>query len=201
MNTHQETEVKFSVPELNAVAARLAEAGAELAVPRVYERNIRYENAQKTLKAQGIVVRLRQDQRARLTYKEPPQTGGDEDILSRFEAEVEVSDFDTMALILQKLGYSPAMTYEKYRTTYHLHDTEVVLDEMPYGSFVEIEGVPDAIRRVIPLLGLENARRHKSNYVQLFDRVRQQLNLTFDDLTFANFDGLAVPESAFEPPA
>lgn len=201
MNAHQETEVKFSVPALDAVAARLAEAGAELAVPRVYERNIRYENAQKTLKAQGIVVRLRQDQRARLTYKEPPQPGGDEDIPSRFEAEVEVSDFDTMALILQKLGYSPAMTYEKFRTTYRLHDTEVVLDEMPYGSFVEIEGVPDAIRRVIPLLGLENARRHKSNYVQLFDRVRQQLNLTFDDLTFANFDGLAVPESAFEPPA
>lgn len=198
---HRETEVKFYVPDLDPVTDRLFAAGAEVSASRVYERNIRYENAEKTLKAQGIVLRLRQDRRAYLTYKEPPQFIEDEDIPTRFEAEVEVSDFDTAAVILEKLGYTPSMIYEKFRTTYHLDDTEVMLDEMPYGCFVEIEGAPDAIRRVIPLLGLEHARRHKSNYAQLFDRVRERLNLDFTDLTFANFDGIAVPENAFEPRA
>jgi len=32
------------------------------------------------------------------------------------------------------------MMYEKYRTTFTIGSLEVVLDELPYGNFVEIEG-------------------------------------------------------------
>ncbi len=196
---YTETEIKLYVPNLATVEARLKEAGAKQVKPRLYERNVRYENADHTLTGRGIVVRLRQDDAIRLTYKEPPATSGDDaEISDRFEAEVTVSDFEAMQVILGRLGYYPHMVYEKYRTTYELDHTEVVLDEMPYGNFVEIEGPPDAIRAVRQKIGLSEARAFPQNYAQLFENVQQKLSLGFHDLTFANFAGIDVPESAFD---
>jgi adenylate cyclase class 2 len=196
MPSYTETEVKLYVPDLDAARARLQALDALLTVPRVYERNVRYENSARTLTASGIVVRLRQDTRTRLTYKEGAAAANG--IVSRTEIEVEVSDFAAMEAILARLGYFPHLVYEKYRTTFQLDNCEIVLDEMPYGSFVEIEGEAAAIETLIPRLGLESALRCTGSYMALFERVKQQLGLTFTDLTFANFAGIAVPASAFE---
>lgn len=199
MSDYQETEVKLGVDDLKAVAERLEATGATLHKQRLFERNVRYENADKTLTQQDIVVRLREDDRIRLTYKEPSEQTSD-DAHTRFEAEVEVSDFDAMEVILGKLGYQPHLIYEKYRTTYELDGTEIVLDELPYGDFVEIEGTTDAIRAVIDKLNLTDAARYETNYIGLFERVKQALDLTFNDLTFANFEGVDVPPEAFNEP-
>ncbi len=195
MTDTTETEVKLHYPDLAGMQTRLEAAGAELIVPRVFERNVRYENAEKTLSPRGIVLRLREDNHVRLTYKE----GGklEDGVVSRFEAEVEVSDFGVMQTILGKLGYAPYLIYEKYRTTYTLDGAEVVLDEMPYGNFIEIEGDKDTIERVMTRLGLQGARRYTQSYIVLFQIVKARLGLTCHDLTFANFEGVDVPESAF----
>jgi adenylate cyclase class 2 len=195
MPTPTETEAKFYTPDLKALEQRLREAGASLKAPRVFERNVRYENADQTLSQQGLVLRLRQDTRVRLTYKEP----GEEkpDMSSRPEWEVEVSDFEAMDTILGKLGYTPYLIYEKYRTTYELEGAEIVLDEMPYGHFTEIEGEEDTIRALVKTLGLQEATPQPSSYVRLFDQVKQALNLSFQDLTFKNFEGITVPGDLF----
>lgn len=195
MPTPTETEAKFYTPDLNALEQRLRAAGAVLAAPRVFERNVRYENADQTLTSQGLVLRLRQDTRVRLTYKEPGEALPD--MSSRPEWEVEVSDFDTMETILGKLGYVPHLVYEKYRTTYELDGAEIVLDEMPYGHFTEIEGEAETIRALVIKLGLQDAAPQPSSYVKLFDRVKQALNLTFQHLTFKNFEGITVPGDVF----
>lgn len=197
MTATTETEVKLYVTDHEQIQSRLTALGATLLHPRVFERNVRYENAAETLTSQGIVVRLREDSRVRLTYKSPGivQDG----IISRFEAEVDVSDFETMEVILGKLGYHPYMIYEKYRTTYTLADTEVVLDEMPYGHFVEIEGHQTAIEAVLGSLHLLDTPRMPASYARLFDNVRHHLNLDVNDLTFVNFAGVDVPFSAFRP--
>jgi len=191
-----EIEVKFYVPSLDEVETRLKQIGATLGVPRVYEHNIRYENADHTLTTNGIVVRLRQDKVARFTYKEPSEQLYD-GIATRFEAEVEVSDFDAMNLILERLGFSPFLIYEKYRTTYHLDDAEIVLDEMPYGTFIEIEGAAQQIENIVTELGLENQPRITMNYIQIFDALREHLKLDFTDITFANFEGIDIPNEIF----
>lgn len=198
MSDFQETELKLYVPDLKSVEVRLQELGADLAVPRVYERNVRYENKARTLTENGIVVRLRQDSRVRLTYKGPSEFG--DNVRTRFEAEVEVNDFNTMEIILEKLGYTPYMIYEKYRTTYLIDNAEVVLDEMPYGNFIEIEGDTETINSLVEKLRLQDAPRPLGSYAVLFDFVREHLKLDFTDLTFANFAGIDVPESALEPP-
>lgn len=195
LTPYNETEVKLYMPDLAGVQQRLEAAGAVLTAPRVYERNVRYDNRERTMTPHGMVIRLREDTRVRLTYKDDGTV--ENGITSRFEAEVEVSDFASMETILGKLGYTPYLTYEKYRTTYELDGTEVVLDEMPYGNFVEIEGDRAAIERVINVLGVGDARRYDGSYSTLFERVRQKLGLKFKDLTFANFEGVTVSSEDF----
>ena len=198
MTNYREEEMKLYVPELEPVAQRLEALGATLKAPRVHERNVRFENADGTMTMSGGVLRLRQDTRTRLTFKEGNESGLSSDVMSRFEAEVEVSDYDAMYTILYKLGFMPYVIYEKYRTTYELDDVEIVLDEMPYGNFVEMEGEG---RKLVPLrdrLGLQDAPNFRAGYIALFERVRNRLALPFNDLTFENFKGIRVPQIAFE---
>lgn len=197
---HFELEAKLWVTDLAALEVRLQSAGASLQAPRVLERNVRYEDVDGSLTPAGIVLRMRQDDRARLTYKGPAEEAPSAGLQARFEAEVTVDDFDTMALILERLGYRPFMSYEKYRTTYTLAGAEVVLDELPFGHFVEVEGEAAAIEQAILILDLGNAIRFSASYGELFDYVRANLALTFHDLTFENFAGIDVPLHAFRPP-
>lgn len=192
-NDYLEVEVKLLVDDLAAITRQLEILGAELQVPRVFERNVRYENAARDLIQRGIVVRLRQDERTRLTYKEPGTLI--DGIMRRFEAEVEVNDFATMDLILNKLAYKPEMVYEKFRTTYALAGSEIMLDELPFGPFVEIEGEPTQIDHIMHQLDLQDKPRIARSYVDVFAHLRQHLNLTFADLTFDNFKDIDVPAS------
>jgi adenylate cyclase class 2 len=205
--SHLETEVKILVPDLDAVRRRLeADPDAHLARPRVHEYNIRYEDAAGALTPAGIVLRLRRDApvgggaaRVRLTYKAPArqESAG---ASTRLEYEVEVSDFEEMDVILRRLGYRPFWVYEKYRMTYTLAGAEVVLDETPFGAFVEAEGEPGAIEAALARLGLADGRRLLESYAVLFGYVKSNLGLPFDDLTFDNFRDISVPVSAFSPP-
>lgn len=197
MPDYTETEVKLYVPDLVAVAKRLEEIGAKLSKPRVFEVNVRYDDSAGTLNREHKVLRLRRDTRIRLTYKDEGGERTASNALSRYEAEVEVSDFEVMDAILRKLGYRPYMIYEKYRTTYELDGAEVTLDEMPYGNFVEIEGDDETISRALERLNLEDAPRMLAGYAMLFENVKRHLGLDFQDLTFANFERVDVPQEAF----
>ena len=186
----QETEVKLHSPDLAAVRDALGAAGARLSKPRVFERNLRYDSADGALMAAGIVLRLRQDEAVKLTYKaDASMVDG---IVSRFEAEVEVSDFETMDVILRRLGYRVGLIYEKYRRTYELEGAEVVLDELPYGNFTEIEGDAATIERVLAMLGLGGYRRMSGSYTDIFVRLRERLELDVEDCTFDEFAGVDV---------
>lgn len=188
-----EVEVKLHTPDLAAVKRALEAAGATLARPRVFERNVRYDSADGSLTAAGIVLRLRQDETAKLTYKADASV--ERGIVSRFEAEVEVDDFALMDVILRRLGYEVALVYEKYRATYTLDDAEIVLDELPFGTFTEIEGDAATIERVVETLGLGACRRMAGSYVEIFWEVKARLGLGVRDCTFAAFAGVDVDGS------
>ena len=186
----QEVEVKLYSPDLAAVQKALEDADAVLLKPRVFERNLRYDSADGTLMAAGIVLRLRQDEAVKLTYKADASIA--DGIVSRFEAEVTVSDFETMDLILRRLGYRVGLIYEKYRSTYALAGAEVVLDELPYGNFTEIEGDVEMIERAVAMLGLGGARRMTGSYTDIFLRLKERLDLDVEDCTFDEFVGVDV---------
>lgn len=196
-NTGQETEAKFFVKDLNKIRARLEQFDARLIQARVLETNIRFDLPGARLRAEGRVLRLRRDTAVRLTYKSA--SSNQQGVLSREEIEFVVEDFEKAKQFLEALGYQKLVYYEKYRTTYELKDTYVMLDELPYGSFMEIEG--DAflsIRSVADLLGLNWDEAIATSYHALFERVRRNMKSSLTDLSFADFAGMQVTAEDLE---
>jgi len=194
MSNGIEIEAKFYVRDLNRIAATLAALRAELLEPRGLETNLRFDLPDHSLRLNHRVLRLRKDTHNVLTYKGPGEIV--DGIRARAELEVTVSDFNTAQAILEALGYQVSMMYEKYRTTYQLDDTLIMLDEMPYGNFVEIEGDNNAqIFAGAEKLGLDKTANCCDSYQTLFDRCRASLGLAFRDLSFENFKGVAVAPS------
>src|ERR1051325_97280 len=133
-----ETEAKFYILDLDRIRAFLGDADARVVQTRVLERNLRFDLPDASLRTGRRVLRLRYDTAARLTYKGGnDSTGG---VLSREEIEFVVEDFEKAKKFLEALGYQQVFYYEKYRTTYELDQNSIMLDELPYGNFVEIEG-------------------------------------------------------------
>jgi adenylate cyclase class 2 len=187
----QELEVKFYVRDLLPFENRLIELGAILQQPRTHEINLRFDTQDQSLTRSYKVLRLRQDQQARLTYKGPGELM--EGVRARREIEFSVSDFKAARSFLEALGYQVSFMYEKFRTTYDLDNVLVTLDEMPYGNFLELEGPdPRSILLTSKKLALLWETRIVDSYTLLFDRLRQNLKLTFRDLNFANFEGLLI---------
>jgi adenylate cyclase class 2 len=187
----QETEAKFYVQDSERVQSQLKKLGAQLIQERVLETNIRFDLPGAKLRSQGRVLRLRRDTKVRLTYKSASRK--EQGVLSREEIEFVVEDFDKAKKFLEALGYQKLVYYEKYRTTYEWNKTHIMLDELPYGNFVEIEGETiEEIRLVADQLGFNWTAAIGTSYNALFEHVRQALRLSFTDLSFANFENTAV---------
>ncbi|MGD0611949.1 MAG: class IV adenylate cyclase [Anaerolineales bacterium] len=188
--TELETEVKFLVKDLPAVETRLRQLGGRILQARSYEINLRFDTPDRKLQRAAQVLRLRRDTKAWVTYK---GRGQEQDgIISRQEIEIEVDAFETTQHLLEALGFEVVFIYEKYRTVYALGESRVMLDELPYGSFVEIEGEPPGIRSTAEQLQLNWQAAIPASYHVLFERTAQVLKLPFRDLTFKNFTSRTV---------
>jgi len=190
-NNGQETEVKFYVLRLDNSKTRLDELKARLIQSRVLETNLRFDLPDGSLRSSSRVLRLRRDTKARLTYKGAGQNN--EGIVGRQEIEFVVEDFEKARQFLEALGYQQTMVYEKYRTTYELDHVSIMLDELPYGSFVEIEGeTREQIQAVSKKLNLDQSAAIDRSYTALFEDLRKALQLPFQDILFENFSGVQV---------
>ncbi len=182
----QEIEVKFYVRDLKKIETVLLVKKARLIQARVFERNLRFDLPDGSLRAQGRALRLRQDTEARLTYKGP--SADLDGVRSRMELEFTIGDLETARKVLEALGYVQIAVYEKYRIEYELDNCLVMLDELPYGNFVEIEGEGAvAIRKVANDLGLNFEAAIADSYLGIFEnfclrRGWLQSMLTFDTL-------------------
>jgi adenylate cyclase, class 2 len=187
----QEREIKFYIQDLPALAERLQMCGAELTRERTLERNFLMDTADQHLQKSGHLLRLRQDDRARVTFKE--KTRVENGIRTRTEIELTVDNFAVARKLFESLGYQATVIYEKYRVVYRLGDVEVTLDELPFGNFVEIEAPNNAmIEGVAQMLRLDWSKGIGFNYMGLFEIVRERLGFSFNDMTFENFREVEV---------
>lgn len=196
----QETEAKFYVLHLDQITTRLKELQARLIQARVLETNLRFDLPDSTFHSSGRVLRLRRDTESKLTYKGAGQNKSG--VLDRQEIEFVVDDFEKARQFLDALGYRQTMFYEKYRATYILESDsllsesqkcEIMLDELPYGNFVEIEGEDvEQIQRVAAKLYLDWNTAIETSYTGLFENVKKALELSFQDISFKNFEGIKV---------
>ncbi len=185
--TKQEVEAKFLMPHLADVREHLLRLNAHLLVSRTLERNWRFDSPDGRLSAAKEVLRLRQDTRYRLTFKQTLHSPE-----HRLEVEFEVGDLDGARRLLEALGYEVTFIYEKYRETFALGTTKVMLDELPFGCFVELEGTSlEDNRAAAQKLGLDWEHRIQRSYLELFTRLKKDLGLTIRDATFDDFSGQA----------
>lgn len=202
MSDHQEIEAKYVVHDPSAVRAALARLGAERAHAHA-ELNVRLDDEARSLTHREMVLRVRQVEEdgassTILTVKTP---GVDRSTYSvRREIELGVDDGSAMIAALGVLGYMPFWRYEKRRETYVCEDVEVMLDEVPFGWFVEVEGPEDGITRVVKRLDLADADRIPLSYAEIDAHVRANLALPPGDLTFDAFAGVDVPPDAYRHP-
>lgn len=186
-----EMEVKFYLNDPAGYEKRLRSIGASLKQPRTHELNYRFDTPDLALTRAHRVLRLRQDQNVILTYKGPSQSN--QPVSIRQEIEMEVNDLNTARAFLEALGYRVSVLYEKYRTVYDLNGLEITLDEMPFGTFTEIEGDdPAHIQTVAASLSLLWSTRITDSYIMLFDHIRQACNLPLKNLTFEEFKGMVI---------
>ena len=192
MSQHgQEIEAKFHISNLDGIRARLQHLPARLIQARLLETNLRFDLPSGQLRAKGQVLRLRRDTESRLTFK----GSGEEQsgVILREEIEFVVEDFEKAREFLAALGYREVIVYEKYRTTYGLGHALIMLDELPYGNFLEVEGESvEEVEAVAARLELHWNNVIRSSYTALFANVAQALHLEFRDITFENFEGIQV---------
>ena len=147
-----EVELKFEINknEIDSFDKRLKELGF-IFLKRVYELNVMYDNPSSIMQITDGRIRLRKSGKDTiLTYKKPLSREG---IKKEIEYETKVSDFDIMEKILEMMEFTKTTSYERYRSYFHKKNVEVMIDEFPYGVFIEIEGNERGIIEVSNNLG------------------------------------------------
>jgi len=118
-----------------------------------------------------------------LTFKSPPEQMaigpvapvGDRRHKVREELETVLVDAEMVKRIFEGLGLRGWFRYEKYRTPYKFaarekwaKDLVIDYDETPIGTYVELEGPPDAIDEAARRLGYGTREFITKNYLLLY---------------------------------
>lgn len=204
------TDLKAFERGLKRLGARPVDARG-----RVYERNIVFDTPESRLAERGQLLRIRTEtpskgskkrggrvgkERVVVTFKTPVENqssaGGVSPAMERHkvreELELEVSEAGAMVKIFEGLGMKGWFTYEKYRTTYQLPASKrwgkgllIEQDETPIGTFVELEGSPEAIDRAAEELGFSKEDYILKNYLVLYMEECQQKGIKPTDMVFS----------------
>ncbi|MBA3273159.1 MAG: class IV adenylate cyclase [Chthoniobacterales bacterium] len=163
-----EIEAKIKVSDHDATRARLRAIGGEH-LSDVLETNTFFDTPDQKLRNADNGLRLRKINNLHgprgqnsgqttheVTFKGPKLPGT---FKQREELQSTIEDGDAVAAILERLGYSVALSFEKKRQSWQVQNCRVELDEVPrLGKYVEIEG-PDekSVESVRAALELESA--------------------------------------------
>lgn len=166
-----EKKYKIDKKRLVELTAMLGDLDAEFRY-EVFEEN--YLHRGGLLDGRNAVLRLRKtESRTVLTYKE--KMAVEDDFKRQIEFETEVSDADATESIIEKLGYKLSVVYEKHRKAWHLGSVEVVLDELPFGYYMEIEGEMEGILEAEKLLKIEDLKPESLGYPRLTLKYGKQI--------------------------
>ena len=157
-----EKKYRLQAERREEIVATLEELGAAYE-GEDFEENTIYGGAAL---GDGGVVRIRTTERmSTLTFKRRVENTAN--VKQQIEHETEISDPAAGDRILRELGLAPKLIYEKRRRTWQLRDAEVVIDELPFGLFMEIEGSITSIKETEMLLDIEDLEPVHETYPML----------------------------------
>jgi adenylate cyclase class 2 len=158
-----EKKYRLTMQQRAELLERLKQIGAQC-WGEALEENTLYEGG--SIDSSRSVLRLRRvGETAMLTYKE--RLAVDSDAKHQREEETKISNADAMRSILEALGFAARVVYEKRRQTWQLRDTEIVIDELPFGLFLEIEGSEEGIAAAEQELRVQGLKVEAATYPQL----------------------------------
>jgi len=161
-----EKKYRLTANQRELILAQLKALDASLCGTE-FETNTLYRSP--IIDLENAVLRLRRvGNRAILTFKK--RFASESPIKRQLEEETEVTDADATERILARLGFLPSLVYEKRRQTWKYLETEIVIDELPFGWFMEIEGAESDIERVEREFGIEGLQAEESTYPELTRR-------------------------------
>jgi adenylate cyclase class 2 len=213
MGTETEIKLRVKdVKEFRAALQRLGARSVFSGTGRVHELNILFDTPGKERAKRGELLRIRTEkpeslsakrsqpgtERALLTFKRPLTSARRparalrrERHKVREEIELQVLDAGALAKIFEGLGMRGWFRYEKFRTTFRLPKSLrwakgllVELDETPIGTFVELEGPPQAIDRVARALGFSKRDYIVTSYLGLYLQECRQRSEKPGDMLF-----------------
>jgi adenylate cyclase class 2 len=167
-----EIEAKMKVEDLAAIRTRLNEAGAK-PVGEFLEQNVFFDTEDRSLLAADEGLRLRTSTDTKtgnrtviMTFKGPRQHG---QLKARDETETTVGSYSDAAALLECLGFTKILSFEKRRQSWTHGGCKIELDELPYlGAFVEIEGPKDdLVLKVRQELQLADRPIVKASYIAM----------------------------------
>jgi adenylate cyclase, class 2 len=147
-----EKKYRLTLKDRRAIEKRLRETGSK-PKPLEHEENTIYRGGNLGFGLRALRLR-RVNGEAILTFKERIPT--ESLIKHQHENETGVKDADATDAILRGIGFVPALVYEKRRTRWDVGKAKVVIDELPYGVFMEIEASEREIKRVEKLIAAQD---------------------------------------------
>jgi adenylate cyclase class 2 len=165
-----EKKYRIDAARRDEIVAELNEAGAEFE-REDFEINSIYGGGK--LDENNAVLRIRTTESgAFLTYKK--RIENQFDVKRQIEIETKCDDPAALAEIIKNLGFVPRLVYEKRRQTWRFRSVEILLDELPFGIFMEIEGSITSIKEAEMILGFENLEVEHETYPRITFRLGKQ---------------------------
>jgi len=185
MSSSHETEIKFRITDLPALAAKLSQLGFAEITSRTHEMNVLFDLPGRPLRARGDILRIRKyGDSWVLTHKaKSASCNGPHKV--RVEMETKVDDGTKLEAILRALQFEPVFRYEKFRAEWKGEQGHVVIDETPIGNFGEIEGPSEWIDKVAHDLGISPANYSTDTYAGLFYSWKERTGSPANEMTFA----------------
>ncbi len=183
MKHYKEIEAKFIVDSLEPYHEKLRQLGAVLLYD-VVEHNEYFDTEDDALEKKGMILRLRKENKITVTLKANKEIKDGMKIYDEYETEVK--DFSVIKTIFLSLGLEDYFMIEKHRITYLLNDTYIMLDKMPFGYVVEVEGQPHLVKKIVKDLGLslDHTTTH-GNYYH-WKKLLKDYQLGWMNATFQN---------------
>jgi adenylate cyclase class 2 len=197
--TKPEIEIKLRIKDIPEILRKIKSLRAQ-SQTRVQEQNTLYDTPQSDLRRRDMLLRLRIEtptphnarstrrERIILTSKAPPQTKPTKKpprYKERAEREQVVPQSSQQwAATLTSLGFRPTFRYDKFRSTFRLPNLHLDLDETPAGTFLELEGKPQAIDRAAQALGFSQQAYLRSTYWDLYAADCRRRGITPKNMLF-----------------
>lgn len=169
-----ETEIKIQLFDLKTLVSNLIKVNATF-LGKDFQRTVRMDTPDMDLEKKGLFLRVRSGFGNTVTLKVKNKEV--KDFMQRDEYETEVKDLRVLSDIFSILGFSKQLILEKYRANFLYRGVKISIDELHFGTYVELEGDENKINNVAKELGLDMSDRINVTYWDLFEDYKKRNNI------------------------